>query len=40
VRPTSGGDEKAALAQRVSEQIVENDQRAAISEAQRARGIQ
>jgi hypothetical protein len=27
VRPTSGGDEKAQVAQRVAEQIVENDHR-------------
>jgi ParB family chromosome partitioning protein len=40
VRPASSGDEKAQVAQRVAEQIVENDQRAAISDAQRARGIQ
>jgi ParB family chromosome partitioning protein len=40
VRPASGADEKAQVAQRVAEQIVENDQRQALSDAQRARGIQ
>ena len=41
VRPASDdGDEKAQVAQRVAEQIVENDQRRALTDAQRARGIQ
>jgi ParB family transcriptional regulator, chromosome partitioning protein len=34
------GDEKAHVAQRVAEQIVENDHRRALTDAQRARGIQ
>jgi ParB family transcriptional regulator, chromosome partitioning protein len=36
VRPASGGDEKSQVAQRVAEQIVENDHRTAISEADQA----
>jgi ParB family chromosome partitioning protein len=40
VRPASGGDEKAQVVERVAEQIVENDKRRALSDAQRARGIQ
>ena len=41
VRPASDdGDEKAQVAQRVAEQIVENDKRRALTDAQRARGIQ
>jgi ParB family chromosome partitioning protein len=40
VRPASGDDEKAQVAQRVAEQIVENDERLALTEADRAKGIQ
>jgi ParB family chromosome partitioning protein len=40
VRPLVGGDNTAHLLDRVSEQIVENDQRRTLSDAQRARGIQ
>lgn len=40
VRPATSGDDAAELVQRVSEQIVENDQRRALTEVQRARGIQ
>jgi ParB-like nuclease domain len=40
VRPASAGDERAQLVERVSEQIVENDQRRQITDAQRVRGIQ
>ncbi|WP_006243437.1 ParB/RepB/Spo0J family partition protein [Mycolicibacterium tusciae] len=36
----AGDDEKAQVLERVPEQIVENDKRLAITEAQRARGIQ
>jgi ParB family transcriptional regulator, chromosome partitioning protein len=39
VRPASAGDERAQLVERVSEQIVENDQRRQITDAQRVRGI-
>lgn len=37
---TAGEDDKAQLVERVSEQIVENDQRAQLTELQRTRGIQ
>lgn len=40
VRPLTEGDDTAHLVERVTEQIVENDQRRQITEAQRARGIQ
>lgn len=40
VRPLQDGDEATQLIQRVAEQIVENDQRQQLTEAQRARGIQ
>ena len=41
VRPSSADqDEKAQTVERLSEQIVENDQRRALTDAQRARGIQ
>jgi ParB family transcriptional regulator, chromosome partitioning protein len=40
VRPASVSDERAQLVERVSEQIVENDQRRQITDAQRVRGIQ
>ena len=34
------GDEKAQVVERVAEQIVENDQRQALTDVQRVRGIQ
>jgi ParB family transcriptional regulator, chromosome partitioning protein len=40
VRPASAGDERAQVIERVSEQIVENDQRRSLTDAQRVRGIQ
>ena len=40
VRPATGGGEQAEIVERVSEQIVENDQRRQLTDAQRARGIQ
>ncbi|WP_431241035.1 ParB/RepB/Spo0J family partition protein (plasmid) [Mycolicibacterium aichiense] len=40
VRPLTGGDDTAQLVARISEQIVENDQRQHITDAQRAHGIQ
>ncbi|WP_040624057.1 ParB/RepB/Spo0J family partition protein [Mycobacterium parascrofulaceum] len=40
VRPASASDEADQLVERVSEQLVENDQRKQLTEAQRARGIQ
>jgi ParB family chromosome partitioning protein len=40
VRPFSEGDDTTQLVERVSEQIVENDHRDKITEAQRAEGIQ
>lgn len=40
VRPATVGDETARLVERVTEQIVENDQRRQLTNAQRARGIQ
>jgi hypothetical protein len=40
VRTATAGDERAEVAERVSEQIVENDQRRSLTDAQRARGIQ
>jgi ParB family chromosome partitioning protein len=40
VRPLTSGDDTAQLLARVSEQIVENDQRQHLTDAQRARGIQ
>ncbi|SOJ56997.1 Chromosome-partitioning protein Spo0J [Mycobacterium simulans] len=40
VRPASASDEAGQVAERVSEQMVENDQRRQLTEAQRARGIQ
>lgn len=36
----AGDDEKAQLVERISEQIVENDQRAQLTDVQRTRGIQ
>lgn len=40
VRPLAEGDDTARLVDRVTEQIVENDRRRQITDAQRARGIQ
>lgn len=40
VRPLGEGDDSAHLVDRISEQIVENDWRRPITDAQRARGIQ
>ena len=40
VRPAGASDDKAQVVERVSEQIVENDRRRELTEAQRARGIQ
>jgi ParB family chromosome partitioning protein len=40
VRAATGGDENAQLVERVAEQIVENDHRSDLTDAQRARGIQ
>lgn len=40
VRPATASDEAGQLVERVSQQIVENDQRRKLSDAQRARGIQ
>lgn len=40
VRPITASDDAAQLVDRVSEQIVENDQRKHLTDAQRARGIQ
>ena len=40
VRPATASDEKTQTVERVSEQIVENDQRRQLTDAQRARGIQ
>ncbi len=40
VRPAGATDDKAQVVERVSEQIVENDRRRELTEAQRARGIQ
>ncbi|OBJ90337.1 ParB/RepB/Spo0J family partition protein [Mycobacterium asiaticum] len=40
VRTSTVGDDAEQLVQRVTEQIVENDQRRELSDAQRARGIQ
>ncbi len=40
VRPLAAGGDTAALIDRVAEQIVENDQRRALTEAQRLNGIQ
>ena len=40
VRPLAAGDRAVQTAQRVAEQIVENDQRRGLTDAQRARGIQ
>ena len=40
VRPAIASDEKTQTVERVSEQIVENDQRRQLTDAQRARGIQ
>ncbi|CQD24287.1 nuclease [Mycobacterium lentiflavum] len=40
VRAATGGDENTQLAQRAAEQIVENDHRSDITDAQRALGIQ
>lgn len=40
VRAAGVGDDKALLVERVAEQIVENDQRRQLTDAQRARGIQ
>ena len=40
VRPATPGDDTAGLVARISEQIMENDQRAGLTDAQRARGIQ
>jgi ParB family transcriptional regulator, chromosome partitioning protein len=40
VRPATSGDQKAQVAERVAEQIVENDHRQALTDAQRATGIQ
>jgi ParB family chromosome partitioning protein len=40
VRQVTDGDEKTQVVERVAEQIVENDQRQALTDAQRVRGIQ
>lgn len=40
VRPATASDEAGQVVERVSEQLVENDQRRQLTEAQRARGIQ
>ena len=40
VRPATASDENTQLVERVSEQIVENDQRRRLTDAQRVRGIQ
>ena len=40
VRQVADGDEQAQVVERVAEQIVENDQRQALTDAQRVRGIQ
>ena len=40
VRPATASDETGQLVERVSEQMVENDQRRKLTDAQRARGIQ
>lgn len=40
VRPASASDEASQVGERVSEQIVENDKRRQLTDAQRARGIQ
>lgn len=40
VRPLTAGDQASQTVARVAEQIVENDQRRQLTEAQRARGIQ
>jgi ParB family transcriptional regulator, chromosome partitioning protein len=40
IRTADHGDHSTQLVQRVAEQIVENDQRRALTEAQRAKGIQ
>lgn len=40
VRPATASDEADQLVERVSEQIVENEQRTQLTDAQRARGIQ
>ena len=40
VRPATASDEKTQTVERVSEQIVENDQRRQLTDVQRARGIQ
>ena len=40
VRQVTDGDEQAQVVERVAEQIVENDQRQALTDAQRVRGIQ
>jgi ParB family chromosome partitioning protein len=39
VRPATPGDGAARITERIGEQIVENDQRRGLSDAQRARGI-
>ena len=40
MRHVTDGDEQAQAVERVAEQIVENDQRQALTDAQRVRGIQ
>lgn len=40
IRPATGGDDKTLLTDRIGQQMVENDKRRGITDAQRARGIQ
>ena len=40
IRPATGGDESTQLADRIGQQMVENDHRRALTDAHRARGIQ
>jgi ParB family chromosome partitioning protein len=40
IRAATSGDEKAQVVERVGQQMVENDHRKALTDAQRARGIQ
>ena len=40
MRPLTAGDQASQTVARVAEQIVENDQRRQLTDAQRARGIQ
>jgi ParB family chromosome partitioning protein len=40
IRPATDGDDKSQLTDRIGQQMVENDHRRALTDAQRARGIQ